>query len=69
MICLGKNGDDPHTFLGAMLTSAKKKANNVPMKDEHFEKNDAEGNPWKMTYKESLIFERLFTKSVKWHPF
>lgn len=48
MICLGKNGDDPHTFLGAMLTSAKKKANNVPMKDEHFEKNDAEGNCWEI---------------------
>lgn len=70
MVYLGKNGDDPNTFLGAMLTSAKKTyPGNVPMKEEHFEKNDDGGNAWKVYYKNSLIVKRLFTKSVEWQPF
>lgn len=70
MIYLGPNGDDPYTFLGVMLTSAKKKyAGNVPMTEEYFEKNDADGNPWRVYYKNSLIVKKLFTKSVQWQPF
>jgi hypothetical protein len=61
--------EDPHhLFLGAMLTHAQINGN-IPMREEHFIHEDANGEKYKVTYNKSLIVASKLFKKIEWAPF
>lgn len=68
IIFLGSIPSNPDCFLGAMLTSSSDYSN-IPLHVNHFDKADAQGNPWQVTYKHSFIVDELFFKKNDWRPF
>lgn len=61
-------GDLPDSFLGAMLTHSDR-FGNIPLKKEHFEEVNNEGNLWDVQYETSYISADLYHKLIDWRPF
>ena len=68
IICL----EDPHigaTSFQACIVSTdgpEQGRDNIPMKEEHFEKSDTNGNPYKFQFKNTHLIKRNYSKDVVW---
>ena len=68
MIYLRPDPNSVDHFLGAMLTSSSGYSN-IALKETHFEKHDAMGRKWKVSYQASFISSDLYHKKNDWKPF
>jgi hypothetical protein len=62
------SAQQPDLFLGAMLTHSSGYGN-IPMRANHFEKNDCNGNAWKIQFEKTCMVNELLHKKEEWQPF
>lgn len=68
IICLENTQSGTQNFNACIVSTdgPGQGRDNIPMKKEHFEKKDANGNLYKFQYKNTHLIKRNYSKDVVW---
>ena len=62
-------GQDDSFFVGAMITHASNRRDNIPMLEEHFKRFDNKGRRFQLYFQRTHLVEAKLLKRLDWRPF